>query len=923
MTDKTITQGLTIKQPVSNWNKSINLSSKDFFTGLGKMATSGVMLDWKGVADSAIDLLKDAGLHDKPEHLAWVLIYQSLIRTLTDLVEEYRNVFNQDIDQAKLESLAQTLEDALNTIEVCIDNDFFERPQDLPLLESFKPAFTDWLKSLGVAANDANTIHARLKSKFVLSLHQQWLAKASNYTCIKEAIDTPFTKATQNQQSWQQYYAWLQEQINERMFDEVFGLKQVYVPLRAYYKVKTAADDRLERLTSERENEQNSIVVELTEHLTEWVNAFNKDDAIRVISGGPGSGKSSFSKMFAAHIAEHTDVPVLFIPLHHFDPSADLIDAVNKFVAQDRYLSGTPLDASHGENRLLLIFDGLDELSMQGKAVAEVALNFVDEVIAKINQFNVQGLRRQALFTGRDLAVQASSQRFRKSEQILHVLPYFVTKHERKHYQDPEQRLSRDQRNDWWKNYARASGKAYKAMPKELQLDSLNPITKEPLLNYLVTLSFEGKRLDFTQQTTLNEIYADLLKAVYKRQWDDGRQHKGIGELTEDQFLRILEEIALAIWHGDGRTATVAYIHQRCENSKLTRYLEAFQEGAEQGVTRLLTAFYFRQSDKLQDGDKTFEFTHKSFGEYLTARRILRMVKRIDEELKSHHNDPDRGWDERHALADWAELCGATAIDNYLFEFIKNEVARSEMDSIKVWQQNFVRLIESAVKHGMPMEKLTLKTFQQMLQQSRNAEEALLAVHYACAAQTKTVIEIDWGTNLACGEWLKRLQGQRDFSGSKLIFDCLAYLDLSYQQLSFSDFSCANLQGVNLQKAMLDLTNLWNTNLRETNLRGASFWMANLREADLQYADLEDAELAEAFLQDANLEGANLRDAYLREADLRRAHLWKAHLQDVDLERADLRGANLGEADLRGAYFEDANLEEANFEGALGIHLDL
>jgi len=855
------------------------------------MATSGVMLDWKGLADSAIDLLKDAGLHDKPEHLAWVLIYQSLIRTLTDLVEEYRNVFNQDIDEAKLESLAQTLEGALNAIEVSIDANFFDRPQDLPLLEAFKPAFTDWLKDLGVADNDANTIHARLKSKFVLSLHQQWIARASDYACIKDAIDTPFTRATQTRQSWQQYYAWLQEQINERMFDEVFGLKQVYVPLRAFYKIKTDTDDRLERLTSDRENEQNSIVVDLTEHLTEWVNNFNKDDAIRVISGGPGSGKSSFSKMFAAHIAEQSDVPVLFIPLHHFDPSADLIEAVNKFVAQDRYLSGTPLDASHGENRLLLIFDGLDELSMQGKATAEVALNFVDEVLAKINQFNAQCLHRQALFTGRDLAVQASSQRFRKSKQILHVLPYFIEKDEREQYQDPEQRLSRDQRNDWWQNYARASGKAYLAMPEELQLDSLIPITKEPLLNYLVALSFEGKRLDFSQQTTLNEIYADLLKAVYKRQWDDGRQHKGIGELTEDQFLRILEEIALAIWHGDGRTATVAYIHQRCENSKLTRYLEAFQEGAAQGVTRLLTAFYFRQSDKLQDGDKTFEFTHKSFGEYLTACRVIRMVKKIDDMFKRHKLDPDDGWDERHALADWAELCGATAIDGYLFEFIKNEVARSEIDAIKIWQQNFVQLIESAVKHGMPMEKLNLKTFQQMLQQSRNAEEALLAVHYACAAQTETVIKIDWGTDVACGEWLKRLQGQRGMDVEKLVLNCLAYLDLSYCNLEFFDFWRANLRGANLENASLEL---------------ACLMSANLTEANLEYSNLANVNL---FV--ANLSGANLKIAYLKEA----------YIEHADLEGADLAGAILLNANLEGTNLEGANIEDANLEGAKGVNL--
>jgi len=385
----------------------------------------------------------------------------------------------------------------------------------------------------------------------------------------------------------------------------------------------------------------------------------------------------------------------------------------------------------------------------------------------------------------------------------------------------------------------------------------------------LVALSFEGKRLDFTQQTTLNEIYADLLKAVYQRQWDDGRQHKGIGELTEDQFLRILEEIALAIWHGDGRTATVAYIHQRCENSKLTRYLKAFQEGAAQGVTRLLTAFYFRQSDKLQDGDKTFEFTHKSFGEYLTACRVIRMVKKIDDMFKRHELDPDDGWDERHALTDWAELCGATAIDHYLFGFIKNEVARSEMDAIKVWQQNFIRLIESAVKHGMPMEKLNLKTFQQMLQQSRNAETALLAIHCACAEQTETVIKIDWGTTTSCAEWLKRLQGQR--GENNLFYQCLAYLDLSGRHLVIMDFFTANLQGANLRKSLLISTNLWM--------------------ADLQGADLEDANLGRANLESANLASANL-------------------------ERANLSGANLHDANLEGA-----NLEDANIEGAKGVNL--
>jgi hypothetical protein len=59
---------------------------------------------------------------------------------------------------------------------------------------------------------------------------------------------------------------------------------------------------------------------------------------------------------------------------------------------------------------------------------------------------------------------------------------------------------------------------------------------------------------------------------------------------------------------------TIRAIRERSRIAGLTRVLERFEEGAEAGVTRLLTAFYFRQYGE-RDGDKTFEITHKSFGE--------------------------------------------------------------------------------------------------------------------------------------------------------------------------------------------------------------------------------------------------------------------------------------------------------------------
>jgi hypothetical protein len=51
------------------------------------------------------------------------------------------------------------------------------------------------------------------------------------------------------------------------------------------------------------------------------------------------------------------------------------------------------------------------------------------------------------------------------------------------------------------------------------------------------------------------------------------------------------------------------------------------QEGAQVGVTRVLTAFYFRQQGHRQDGERTFEFTHKSLGEQSPPSCMLRAVQ--------------------------------------------------------------------------------------------------------------------------------------------------------------------------------------------------------------------------------------------------------------------------------------------------------
>ena len=418
------------------------------------------------------------------------------------------------------------------------------------------------------------------------------------------------------------------------MFDEPFSLSQIFIPLNASYVEAKSKQDAVEEIVRTARNRRR-VVISLQQELEDWLQHTN--DAIRVISGGPGSGKSSFARIFAAAIAQKGKIKPLFVPLHLIDPTKDLVSEVGRFVRDEGVLPQNPLDSDSPEPDLLLIFDGLDELASQGKAAAETARAFVSEVEKTVERRNQQTLKLRVLLSGREVVVQENEAEFRRPRQILTLLPYYIPQQTEEHkaefthdgdeYRDPDKVLQKDLRQDWWANYGKLTGQEFTGLPKELSRDDLNEITAQPLLNYLVALSFTRGKLDFTKDINLNSIYEDLVAAVHERGYEKNRQHTQIRHMKLEQFSRVLEEIGLAAWHTDSRSTTVREIEEHCNNSGVGSLLEIFKEGATAGVTRLLAAFFFRQYGQSASGDPTFEFTHKSFGEYLTAKRIVRAIE--------------------------------------------------------------------------------------------------------------------------------------------------------------------------------------------------------------------------------------------------------------------------------------------------------
>jgi hypothetical protein len=258
----------------------------------------------------------------------------------------------------------------------------------------------------------------------------------------------------------------------------------------------------------------------------------------------------------------------------------------------------------------------------------------------------------------------------------------------------------------------------------------------------------------------------------------------------------------------------------------LKKPFESFKKGVEEGVAKLFTAFYFRQHEERRSGEATFEFTHKSSGEYLTARRLVRALERMDIKFRLHEShDYEEGWSERKTLSEWVTVYGdAPRMTQDLFRFVRSEIELSDPTIVGNWQTTLCALIGWMLQNGMPMELLAPRPpyYQQEMQAAIRAEEAMLAILYACACVTEKVSEIHYPSPTSMGEWLNRLQGQRLGGENVLALQCLGFLNLEDSSLVVHDLIGANMHDTNLIGAQLTYAHFGLANLTGVSLDGAS-----------------------------------------------------------------------------------------------------
>lgn len=164
--------------------------------------------------------------------------------------------------------------------------------------------------------------------------------------------------------------------------------------------------------------------------------------------------------MYAAHIIEKHKWKVILITLKDFNYDLDFEDSIYEYFKTSFDFNFNPLMET---DRLLLLVDGLDELSAQGSEMFQTAKKFLIAII-NFGTRNETSNRFKMIITGRDLVVE-ENRGLINSKHIINLVPYCllhinpVEVAEVSGFDDPNKVIHIDQRQEWWKKYGNLKNK--------------------------------------------------------------------------------------------------------------------------------------------------------------------------------------------------------------------------------------------------------------------------------------------------------------------------------------------------------------------------------------------------------------------------------------------------------------------------------
>lgn len=812
---------------------------------------------------------------------AWQTFVEALTLSISDWVIAHRLFSDQSIDVIdSIGEFINGIEGSLNAYE--LEADHLNSPHIIPLFQSAKGHFLNYYN-----ANHSN-LSFELEAVFATRWHEATLSAEERFGLISRALNSESGKASNYYATWNAYHDQLRRDVEENLlFGQQEGgvsLADIYLPLRCSWVTKKRPT------TSESPNEvlKTFHVAWLLDELNDWLDTADPSDELRVIAGGPGSGKSSSARMFAASVAREQKVDVFVTPLQGLDVSGEVPEVIAQHIAIARSgarpMPENPINSVHSRpKRLLLVFDGLDEVRRPDVGGNDATRRFVSKVRQWLRLINAQRQSNPifAIILGRPgAAEEAARETDLDGRAVLRVEPLIPINNKYRiagcsDLSDPQSLADQDHREKYWKNYATATSKDVDT-PSILTDIGLIDLTSEPLLMYLLIFSEYIENNEDITKLNKNIVYKNIFEKLHKRDRDEKASNIKDGIDTEKFFI-LMECLGLAAWREGGRTGSSKNFEDIRDRIYAPKLAREFRNLTAADLKNVALQFYTQPTSSADDG---YEFIHKSFGEYLTARAIVRFAAR----MASSYLDSGR---EEEAAIRWLSLTGTQALNPDIVLWMKREATLMHLDGTRYEQSSLRELVEGlseifnwTLKNGFPAHgDQAHGSWVQRTKQQANAEHSLMVAinciseaAYPANAFMKPLgeggwehgpIKIDWGAERISSSEPRSLFWRNPRSTSEL----QTFVDrLNLAGIGIEDYSLSrmDLSGVSLSSLELNGVDLSYSSFKGSTITHCLFYSANLNNVNFEDANLQNTRFPRANLSGALFDRADISDTHFQ-----------------------------------------------------------
>lgn len=853
--------------------KFMALSSKILLVCSSDEPTKTASYILGGVGDF-IEIIGCFSLSNSIESMMWTLIKNSLYHATVNIINDTNLRFES-------KTLKWNIEESLKKAgKVSIDLNFLKSPSESEFSNFYCNRLCEWLLSY-INEEDVEKIRKSWPMFFTNAITTEWRSD-QKYNQLLYHLDTPFNEHLKFLNELKDYNEKYLNFPETNVFDEPINLEQIYVDIFGTASHK-------QRLIHK--------IVNVQLELCKWANDAEKDMCI--VSGDPGSGKSTVMKMLASTLSKKGN-RVVFIDLYklNFSEKKSAIDVLEEYINGISWLK--KYDIKNGVP-LILILDGLDEIKVD-------VWNNAQELVEELHN-SIWFERHKVIISGRKKIIDYCSSKCEYSLKI-EMLPLKLTSDELKILRHQEYSkldlLDETLQETYWNKLLKAFDVEYK-FEDIRKKEHLNELCSSPLMLFLLVWTIKNSKISIKTIHHSVELYEAILESIYSRKYNRNKYDRI--HQSYEEYKKMLAITGLCAWQSNSKCIEISHIEDYCIKANLSvlfkQWIDYHQTN---NPSKLLLLFFFREKLNIYSpNDSEIEFIHKSFFEFLAAITILDSVYNVQ---KKKDND---------FYYDIYNIFSKSLIGVEIQEFIEGLLEyRDEYDLCK-YAEAISSIIPRIYNANWPIvfyqnresKKIETSSYTELKQAIKNIEEnfvRLAAVLSRIKKRKNISIDSHIVLHLECSNfnnvnWMWNNLSNNCFSGTEFDNAVLTGCDL-YDGI-FNNCSFAK-------------TNLNSCNMSDSELRNCEFISTHMEACVLENSDISDSNFDEVIL-----EGGYLGDAIFNNTILSGTTLVASNLDNTKFINCKFTNVNFERAILDGTTFTNIEWIDCIMENAKLIDVDM